>query len=65
MSCKILNGEEIKNIKPITNKKLKYIFNYDIMKQYSFKNRKELPSDAIIINHPSILKKFLQKLKQQ
>lgn len=59
---KILNGEEIKNIKPITNKKLKYIFNYDIMKQYSLKT-KELPSDAIIINHPSILKKIPTEIK--
>lgn len=59
---RILNGEEVKTIKPVMDKDFKYIFNYDIMKKCSIKT-KELPSNAVIMNHPSVFKQIPTEIK--
>ncbi|NFF39956.1 HAMP domain-containing histidine kinase [Clostridium argentinense] len=44
------------------DKDFKYIFNYDIMKKCSIKT-KELPSNAVIMNHPSVFKQIPTEIK--
>lgn len=59
---RVLNGEEVKTIEPVMDKNFKYIFNYDIMKKCSIKT-KELPSNAVIMNHPSVFKQIPTEIK--
>ncbi|WP_291579911.1 sensor histidine kinase [Clostridium sp. UBA6640] len=59
---KVLNGEEAKMIEPIMDKNFKYMFNYDVMKKCSIKN-KELPRNAEIMNDPSIFNQIPAEIK--
>ncbi|WP_461613765.1 sensor histidine kinase [Clostridium sp. Marseille-QA1073] len=59
---RVLNGEEVKTIKPVMDKDFKYIFNYDVMRKCSIKT-KELPSNAVIMNHPSVFKQIPTEIK--
>lgn len=57
---RILNGENVDDIEPITNSPNVFTFDYQIMHQYGFKIS-DIPSESTLLNYsPSIILEYLE-----
>ena len=59
---RVLSGEHINTIDYLVAKNFNYKFSYEAMEKYSIKS-KYLPSNATVINHPSLLKQIPTEFK--
>lgn len=59
---RILNNEDVNTMYDISNSSFKYVFYYEALNNFSI-NMKNLPSNSVVLNHPSVLKKIPMELK--